>query len=271
MSRALRLAFAFVLLVAGGAATALAFSPPPFGSETAQVDSLFAKAASGGAGIEDLKRTVRNKDTDLSVKIYALEKIGELGRPEEDGFLVNVSSNAREYLIDEGEVSLLRDAARRAHLKSRVIREPRLSGKRALLVNALTGDQRSWATDELCNLGDSASLPLIRKTISSIDSTRGTNRISLCESKVNLLSKHAKRIDGLKAALTAEDVDIRRWGVQQLGNLRTIEADTALINQAIKFQKASKDEGLLNVTIDTLRKRGWDGERLETRGIRRRH
>jgi len=232
----------------------------------AEIDLLFAQADSGGAGLAGLKRIVRRKDKNVSVKAYALEKIGELARPGADKFLLHVSGDTSN--------SVLQHAARLAYLNSRVIREPGQAGKRKILTEAMNAepmrDMRSWAAEELCGLGDDASLPLIRKTLSSVDSTRGMRRIIVCESKVRLLTKHSVRIEALKSALSDNDVEIRCWGIRQLGKLKTPEAETALVDFASRLQKGSQkeNEGLLNMTIYALSKKGWDAERLKKHGIR---
>lgn len=259
-----RIAISTALVLTAGRASAE--SAAAFGSLIVEVDSLYTRAASGGTGLEDLKKAVTNKSWPTSVRQYALEKIGELAKPETDKFLIQISSNTNE--------SVLMLAARIAYLNSRVIREPSQAGKIRILLETLNhapmNDTRSWAADELCDMGDTGSLTQVKKTISYVDPfPSGKKRLNLCESKVRLLSAHAARIDALRAALFDKDEELRRWGIQQMGKLKTPDADTVLANFAGELQKNPLDENerLLNLTIHALRKRGWDDQRLKARGI----
>jgi HEAT repeat protein len=269
MKIATRVALAIVIIFTVVAANTRAESAAAFSEQMLKVNSLFAQAASGGNGLAELKEMVNRKDIDTSVKMHALEKIGELARPEADKFLIQVSADASE--------SVLQHAARLAYLNSRVIREPSQAGKKKILVETMNTeamrDTRSWAAEELCDMGDTASLPQVRKTISAVDPTpSGNKRFSACESKVRLLSKYSSRIEALKSALSDKDDGIRRWGIQHLGKLKTAEADTTLVNFASELQKNPQDanERLLNLTVHALKERGWDDQRLNARGIENR-
>jgi HEAT repeat protein len=259
-----RIAIATALVLTAGRASAE--SRAPFGNLIVEVDSLYTRAASGGTGLEELEKAVTNKSWPTSVRQYAIEKIGELAKPEADNFLIQISSNTNE--------SVLMLAARIAYLNSRVIREPSQAGKMRILLETLNHapmrNTRSWAADELCDMGDAASLPQVRKTISDVDPfPSGKKRFNLCESKVRLLAAHTVRIDALKAALLDKDEELRRWGIQQLGKLKTPDADTALVNFAGVLQKNPLDENerLLNLTVHALTKRGWDDQRFKAHGI----
>lgn len=252
------------ILVCAASGRTEARSRAPF--SVAPIDALYAQAKLTGDGLNELEEIVKNKSMPTSVRAYALEKIGELARPEADTFLIRVSSNTNE--------SVLMLAARIAYLNSRVIREPSQAGKRRILLETLNDapmrDTRSWAADELCDMGEIVSLLDVRNTISAVDPTpSGNRRFILCESKVRILFMHRRRIDALRAALFDKDEDLRRWGIQQLGKLNSTEADTTLVDFARQLQKNPKDanERLLNLTIHALGKRGWDDQRLNSHGI----
>lgn len=256
-----------VIIISGTAVNSLAFSPPPFQSEMARIDSLFAKAASGREGLEELEKTVTRKDAASSVKKYALEKIGALATPKGEKFLIKISSDASDLELQH--------AARLAYVNSRVIREPSQAGKKLILIKTMKDDPmrnlRSWAAEELCDMGDETSLPDVRKTIAAVDPTpSGNRRIAVCESKVRLLAKHSAKINALKEALYDKDDEMRRWGIQQLGKLKAPEAETALVDFASGLQKDSRDSNkrLLKLAVQALKKKGWDRERLKDRGIK---
>lgn len=249
----------------------------PFATERAQIDLLFARALNEGAGsgaLKEIEKIIQSKDSDLFIKRYALDKVGDLKRSDGDQFLLHVSSQPHNYARNKGEIGIILDTARLAHLKSSVAQEKAPPRRRTLLTDALDTNSYFWAADELCSNGDVAALPQIKKVIMDRSSSeRGLERITSCESKIRLLTKNPTRISALRAALADNNTEIKLWGIRELGKMNTSEAEAALVNFAssLRNNTSGSNWALNDAAVDSLKKRGWDDARFKKHGIRRRH
>jgi hypothetical protein len=242
-------------------ALSLANEPSPYFREFARLDRIFAltgtHSQTGEIALELLELVALGRTSTIqpgtetqvglgpgdlqqvmfaeaSVRVYALQKIGECILPEALEFLKNLKRSD----LGEDTTQMVWPNARVALTNALLnrIQDPR-SRIEFLMRTLGEGDGRGlvahWVSDQLCDQGTAAALPLIKQSFRNSWSGRyGEDEIAFCESRMRVVSRNSDRAKALGSVLAidsdATDDRLIRWAVYQLDLMRSPSADAEL-------------------------------------------
>jgi hypothetical protein len=249
--------------------------PPPYHTERAAINTAARKlaASADGAALTDyLREFVENKERPLVIREYAITRLGELEIKGAEGHLLKLS----EY----GDDPVVRNAARRSYWMVRVEGlEP--NERHEELAKLLRGDSepssssvRLWAAHEFCGEGDAGAVDMVAKALTEIlGEERRSEEILLCRLQVEAISRSATRQAGLVQALSTPDPTafgrFHLWALEELGQLGTSDARSALVNHALRLQEGDVKETWqeLSATVRALREMDVSKDDLIREGI----
>jgi len=177
-----------------------------------------------------------------TVRDYVLWRIGETGLPEAVDFLTK---------FEPHDLPAAKRALKNATLKT--IPDPQK--KIEFLTNTLLenrkrdADLEHWGVDQLCDLGASAALPEIRRSLKSILGGYGEEEeVRFCEARIEALSRDPDRVKALGMVFnsvlaldaTADGMKLLKWATGQLFLIRTPEADAELERIASNLDAQAK-------------------------------
>lgn len=208
-----------------------------------------------------------------SVRLYAIRKIGDCGRPEALQFLKGLT---RLDFADDPTQTIwpnVRVSLSIAILNGIDDRQARIEFLERALADE--GDGRSllafWAANALCDQGAAPALPRIRQSFRSAwTGQRGEEAIISCEAKIQVLSRNPDRITALASVLALDTEvpdDILQWAVYQLDSMRSPTADAELDRFADEIGRAREGSlqherfWLIREDLSRLRKRRLNGVR----------
>ena len=219
--------------------------------------------------ITELMGIVQNTMNNIHLRQFAAEKLGEL-RAIASRNVLKTLANSLEWT---DSTRYLKRSVTLAYWQIRVAEEPTREAQEQLLIKLLWGKNHPpphadvvpwWAADELANRGVQEALPEIVKSIRYRDpSERGEEQIRLCTAKIELLTTSASRQDAFTQGLAMEDFtqrqQLRRWAINELGNLATEESRSILIAYALELQNKYYDENGMRIKLERDRF-GYAGE-----------
>jgi hypothetical protein len=160
-----------------------------------------------------------------SIRAYAFTKIGEIGGSSALEFLTSLTPGdigadptgeiwpACRLAIQRLLLNQIADSQSKILFLERVISEPH---------DAAAGDAiQSWAVNELCDRGSLASLPAIKHSIRSRDSSqRGEEEFEFCAKRIAVLLRDPDRSNALGTVLITgkahEDARLTMWAIARL-------------------------------------------------------
>ncbi len=215
-----------------GGSTRAALETMEVVAEGKSIDVILAAAQRAGLQAYFTK-DLQFRDTDYSVRAFAMEMIGRTGLPE-----------ALDYLSAVTPEQLGRDDSRTIYPASKVglykallqrdtDPERQIVFLEAQLTSAPVGQVALWAQEELCDRGSVASIDMIQRFIKGLDSSsRGEEKVAFCRRRVDVVQSNPNRAVALGSVLRADatvgDERILRWAIYQLLALRNDDADAVL-------------------------------------------
>lgn len=95
-----------------------------------------------------------------------------------------------------------------------------------------TGNIHFWAIGRLCDMGNSASLPLIEKRLRSMWSQQGESEISWCRERMQVVKSHPDRAKALGLVLnigtSGRNLRLTSWAIGELAAMKSAEANAEL-------------------------------------------
>ena len=198
----------------------------------------------------------------VSVRVHAIQRIGECGRPEALEFLqklqrADLGEDTTQMIWPNARVAL------RNALLSRIA-DPQT--KSEFLVKTLTeeGDGRGltayWAANLLCDHGVSMALPIIRRSFrNSWSGQHAEDAITFCETRMQVVSRDPDRVKALASVLTVDNGavsdELIQWAVHQLDSMHSPSADAELdrfANELGKLREGSPQYGRFSLSRDEL-------------------
>ena len=276
-----------LFLILNIAALCRANEPSPYFREFARLDRIFALTGShsqtGAMALELLQLVALGRTSavpagaetkvglapgelqqaifaEASVRVYALQRIGECDLPEALEFLknlkrVDLGEDTTQMIWPNSRVALTNALLHR-------IRDP--EARTEFLVNALKqGEGRGlvvhWASQQLCDQGTSTALPLIGRSIrNNWPGPHGEEELAFCESRIKVVARDPDRVKALGSVLTLDNPGsdrLIRWAVAQLDSMHSPSADAELdrfADQLGKLREGPQYERF-GVFIDELR------------------
>jgi hypothetical protein len=240
----------------------LATTPAPYGLQRAALDQIAeaanSKLLTSPIALEILQRIAEGrmqtappgletrvalKPGELRVPAFqdpmlreiAVRKIGESGLPEAVAYLERL----KEEDLGPNRTVMLWAAAQIALREAQMNRLPDDRAKIRFLEDTTSEwtAAASWAVDELCNRGSSASLGFIRVQIRrSYSLPQDYNQaLGFCEARIRVVSRDPDRIRALGSFLDAKDPNtlsdnraIIAWTIRQLKRMKSEAADAEL-------------------------------------------
>jgi hypothetical protein len=97
-----------------------------------------------------------------------------------------------------------------------------------------------WATQKLCDMGSSKSLPVIEKRLRSLYSRIGEAETSFCRERMQIVQSHRNRAKALGSVLnigtSSANQRLTRWAISELGAMNSAEADAELDRFSAEIQ-----------------------------------
>lgn len=169
---------------------------------------------------------------DAEVRIYAIHRIGETGRPEAIAWLSALKQAdfgadttgqlwpSSQTALQHGLLLNIKDQQMKVQFLEKLARED-------------GGSIASFATDELCNMGAMPSLPVVAASVRKRYSGEyAEGEVAFCEARVRTLASNPDRTTALAGVLkvTTDRNDLRliQWAGMQLESMQTPEAIAAL-------------------------------------------
>jgi hypothetical protein len=166
-----------------------------------------------------------------SVRLKAIQHIGECGLPEALDFLKNL----KRADLGEDTTQTLWPSARVTLRKALLGRIADPKAKTEFLVKTLTGEGDGtayWAAQLLCDHGVSTALPLIRQLFRTAWSgPNGQEAITFCEMRMQVVSRDPDRVKALGSILTVDSTvsdQLLVWAVYQLNSVHSASSDAEL-------------------------------------------
>ena len=95
-----------------------------------------------------------------------------------------------------------------------------------------TGKIHLWATQTLCDMGSSTSLPLVEKRLRSLYSRIGEAETRFCHERMQIVKSNSNRTKALGSVLnvgtSAGNQRLTTWAISALAAAKTAEADAEL-------------------------------------------
>ena len=95
-----------------------------------------------------------------------------------------------------------------------------------------TGKIHLWASQKLCDMGSSKSLPQIEKLLRRLWSRTGEAEIGFCRERIQIIQNNPNRARALGYVLnigtSAANRRLTQWAIEQLGAMNSKEADAEL-------------------------------------------
>jgi hypothetical protein len=271
--------------------------PRPHYGQYVRIQQIAAEVStpeSKAKAVMDLMSIVKDERSDVHLRQFAVEKLGDLGATEASRMLKALA----EGLTWADATRQLKWAAFLAHWRITVAEQTTRLQQEILLTEALharlqgiiASNVQIWAANELANRGAKDALPEIIKSTKFRDSgPRGEEFILLCKTKIELLNAGSSRVEALVRALAIGDFterqQLKRWAIDELATVGTEESLSALVGYAITLQGkyydhtgkriTSEDErfrgyasGFYRRIIDILRNSGMSGAAITQTGLR---
>jgi hypothetical protein len=191
-----------------------------------------------------------------AVRAHAYRKIGETGLPEALRYLSEVkvadvgTDNSKQVW------PAARIALHVALLNNISDRDAKLEFLRNAAVEKnpgfADGQVQNWARNELCDLGDQASLPMIRESLKKIyggvASDREQEQERYCEVRMQVLARSSDRVQALASVLKLgaqpPDTILMSWAIMQLDAIHSQAADRELARFGEEIARLPKDSPL---------------------------
>jgi hypothetical protein len=258
-----------LLLVLCVVALCWADEPSPYFREFARLDHIFAltgtPSQTGATALELLELVALGRTSAIragsetqiglfpgefqyatyaepSVRVYALQKIGECRLPEALEFLQNLKRSD----LGEDTTQMIWPNSRVALTNALLNRIENREARTEFLVNTLKEGRRGlvvhWASQQLCDQGTSTALPLIGRAIrNNWPGPHGEEELAFCESRIKVIARDPDRVKALGSVLAVDNEVMSdrliRWAVAQLDSMHTPRADAELDRFAIELGK----------------------------------
>ncbi len=173
------------------------------------------------------------RETDYSVRVFAMEMIGRTGLPEALDYL----SATTPQSVGEDDSRSVYPASKVALHKALLRRETDPNQQIAFLELQLTsarvGQVALWAQEELCNRGSMRSMELIETFIMRLEpSPRGDANVAFCRRRMEIINSNPDPATAIGSVLRADakasDERIMRWAIEQLFAFRSPDAEAVL-------------------------------------------
>jgi hypothetical protein len=133
---------------------------------------------------------------------------------------------------------------------------------------------RLWAAHQFCEAGDTGAVDMVAEELTEIlAGERRTEEMILCRLQVEAISRGPTRQAALAQALSTPDPTafgrFHLWAIEELGQLGTRDARSALVNHALRLQEGDIGEGWqeLSATVRALREMDVSKDELIREGV----
>ena len=168
-------------------------------------------------------------------RAYAMDRIGASGLPEAIEYLrtmtiARVGPDGTQSIYPASQVAL-----QKALLRQETDPERQVAFLEEQLAKPAVGEVASWAVEELCNRGNTSSLPVIQKMVKGWwTGPRGEEQIRWCEARMEIVNRDPDRAKALGSALSLRKLWAihnsggRRGSSSQLRDMNSDEADAVI-------------------------------------------